>query len=176
MIIPIKVLTPVCAGLLLFAATSIRIYAAPDDLQQTVSAKKFVDLQQGDSQYKGYRRAHAKGICVTGAFYSNGRLSDYTNAPLFTESTTSFTGRFSIAGNNPRAADLGAPVRSFALNFVLAANNQWRIAMNTPPVMAVTNPQDFYAQLIAIKQGGEAITAFFNDHPESKDFLAWKSQ
>jgi catalase len=163
----------IAVGLVLNASIAL---AEQANLSKTVTAQDFVNLQQGDHPHKGYRRAHAKGICVTGEFISNGQLAEFTTASLFASGKTPFVGRFSLAGNNPYGADLKAPVRSLALNFALSASNQWRIAMNTPPVMAVTNPQDFYAQLVAIKSGPEAIASFFKAHPESKDFLAWKAQ
>lgn len=143
---------------------------------EKVTAQQFVDLQQGERVYAGFRRAHAKGICVTGEFVSNGRLAAFSRATIFKPGATPFTGRFSIAGNNPTAPDLKAPVRSLALSFVSSASQQWRLAMNTPPVTAVSNPQSFYQQLQALKAGPEAITAFFRAHPESADFLAWKAR
>ncbi|WP_105188864.1 catalase family peroxidase [Pseudoalteromonas sp. T1lg48] len=140
-----------------------------------VSAQQFVDLQQGESTYPGYRRAHAKGMCISGEFVSNGNLSRYSTASVFKSSKTPFIGRLSIAGNNPYAPDLKAPVRSLALSFATSQTKQWRVAMNTPPVMAVANPHDFYQQIVAIKKGPEAIGAFFEAHPESADFLQWKA-
>ncbi len=149
--------------------------AHADEPAPTVTAQDFVNLQEGDNPHAGYRRAHAKGVCVTGEFRANGNLSDIASTSLFEPGVTPFTGRFSIAGGNPYAPDLSSPVRSLALNFALSSTNQWRIAMNTPPVMAVTNPHDFYQQIVAIKKGPEAVKAFFSEHPESKDFMAWRA-
>lgn len=143
--------------------------------QEKVTAQQFVDLQEGKAPFAGFRRAHAKGACVTGEFVSSGRLAPYTKASLFEVGPTAFVGRFSVAGSNPTAPDLKAPVRSLAMSFNLSSTEQWRIAMNTPPAMAVTNAHDFYQQIVAIKQGPDAIKAFFNEHPESKDFLNWKA-
>jgi len=141
-----------------------------------VSAQQFVNLQQGEVAHPGFRRAHAKGLCVTGEFHSTGQLVEYSEAPLFEPGVVPFTGRFSVAGNNPTAPDLKAPVRSFALSFVMSSTEQWRIAMNTPPVMAVKDPHTFYQQIQAIQAGSEAIQQFFSEHPESRDFLNWKAQ
>ncbi|GAB3096701.1 catalase family peroxidase [Aestuariicella hydrocarbonica] len=140
-----------------------------------VTPQQFVNLQEGDIVHKGFRRAHAKGICISGEFLSNGSLTKYTHAKVFEKGSTPFIGRFSIAGSNPSAPDLKAPVRSMALSFATSATQQWRVAMNTPPVMAVSDPHTFYQQIIAIKAGPEAIQKFFKDHPESQDFLNWKS-
>ncbi len=161
------------AALLLSLGMTTTVYAS--QTADTVTAQEFVDLQEGDSPHAGYRRAHAKGVCITGEFRANGNLSDIVTTPLFAPGVTPFTGRYSIAGGNPYAPDLSSPVRSLALNFALSSPNQWRIAMNTPPVMAVTNPHDFYQQIVAIKKGPEAVKAFFKDHPESKDFMTWRA-
>ncbi|MCK7459417.1 catalase family peroxidase [Idiomarina aminovorans] len=141
-----------------------------------VTAQQFVNLQQGETAHPGFRRAHAKGICVTGEFRSNGKLVEYSEASLFETGAIPFTGRFSVAGNNPTAPDLKAPVRSFALSFATSSTEQWRIAMNTPPVMAVKDPHTFYQQIQAIQAGSEAIQAFFAEHPETSEFLNWKAQ
>ena len=141
-----------------------------------VSAQQFVDLQQGQTAFAGFRRAHAKGICVSGEFRANGNLADFTQASLFQPGITPFTGRLSIAGNNPTAPDLKAPVRSMALSFTISRTEQWRLAMNTPPVMAVADPHSFYQQILAIQAGPAAIKQFFAEHPESSGFQAWAAQ
>ncbi|RDK82917.1 UNVERIFIED_ORG: catalase [Idiomarina abyssalis] len=141
-----------------------------------VSAQEFVNLQQGETGHEGFRRAHAKGICLSGEFRSNGQLASYSKAALFETGSMPFIGRFSVAGNNPTAPDLKAPVRSLALSFAMSSTEQWRIAMNTPPVMAVKDPHTFYQQIQAIQAGSKAIQKFFAEHPESSDFLSWKGQ
>ena len=148
-----------------------------------VTAQKFVDLQQGGKSHYGFRRAHAKGVCLQGEFVANGSLAAYTDAELFKVGSNSFNGRFSIAGNNPLAPDLAAPVRSFALSFSMADGERWRTAMNTPPVMAVRTPEDFYQQLTVLtpdaktgKRDVEKINAFFQAHPETAAFNQWKDQ
>ncbi len=141
-----------------------------------VSAQEFVNLQQGETAHEGFRRAHAKGICLSGEFRSNGQLAGYSKAALFETGSMPFIGRFSVAGNNPTAPDLKAPVRSLALSFAMSSTEQWRIAMNTPPVMAVKDPHTFYQQIQAIQAGPKAIQAFFAEHPESSEFLSWKAQ
>tara|TARA_R110002126_G_scaffold119373_5_gene260223 strand:- start:2616 stop:3596 length:981 start_codon:yes stop_codon:yes gene_type:complete len=158
-------------ALILAPAADLAAKAPPQ-----VSAQQFVDLQQGKSSFAGFRRAHAKGICVSGEFRSNGNLAEYSKSSLFQPSTTPFTGRLSIAGNNPTAPDLKAPVRSLALSFSLSRTEQWRLAMNTPPVMAVADPHTFYQQIQAIQAGPAAIKQFFAEHPESSEFLTWAGQ
>jgi len=169
------------------------LYAAGLYGGKGVTAQTFVNLQEGKSAMLGFRRAHAKGICIRGDFESNGSLAPYSLAHVFQPGATGFIGRFSIAGNNPIAPDLKAPVRSLALSFASrsgSANSgssnkdqQWRLAMNTPPVMAVSTPEDFYEQLVSLspnpktgQRDGAKIKAFFAAHPESKDFNNWRAR
>ncbi|WP_371193060.1 catalase family peroxidase [Glaciecola sp. SC05] len=159
-----------------------KIFAYVD--RNTVSAQQFVDLQQGKIPHAGFRRAHAKGSCITGVFESNGALSTYTSATVLQTGTHPFVGRFSISGNDPSAPDLQSPVRSLALSMSDSGNSQnseWRMAMNTPPVMPVATPEAFYAQLTAMAPDPETkqanpqrIQQFFKDHPETSAFLDWK--
>jgi catalase len=158
------------------------LYFAGAFNRDAVTAPKFVDLQQGDTPHAGFRRAHAKGICITGNFESIGALSSYSIAEVFKKGSTPFYGRFSIAGNNPTAPDLKAPVRSLAFAVNSGTVDEWRVAMNTPPVMAVATPEAFFQQLQALspdpitkQRDPEKITAFFKAHPESKAFNDWKA-
>lgn len=159
------------------------VYAAGGFGSGSVTAQQFVDLQQGDKIHKGFRRAHAKGFCIAGELVSNGALQPYTTAVVFSKRSTPFVGRFSIAGNDPTAPDLKAPVRSLALSIAVDSQHVWRTAMNTPPVMAVHNPGDFYRQLAALapdektgKRDPEKIQQFFAAHPESRAFTRWASE
>ncbi|CUS48022.1 MAG: catalase KatE [Idiomarinaceae bacterium HL-53] len=149
--------------------------------QSYVTAQKFVNLQEGGNPHAGFRRAHAKGFCIAGEFVANGSLTEFSSAEVFAAGSTPFTGRISIAGNNPTAPDMRAPVRSLALSFG-SGSDTWRTAMNTPPVMAVGTPEAFYEQIIAIspdpetgQRNPERIQAFFANHPETQAFREWQA-
>ncbi|WP_409425928.1 MULTISPECIES: catalase family peroxidase [unclassified Pseudoalteromonas] len=164
----------------LFALTILYFTGAFN--RDAVTAQRFVNLQQGDKTHKGFRRAHTKGICLAGSFESTGELAKYSQAKVFDLGATPFVGRFSIAGNNPTAPDLKAPVRSLAFSITADDNQEWRVAMNTPPVMAVATPEAFFKQLQALspdpvtkKRSPEKIKAFFAAHPESAAFNNWKA-
>lgn len=145
------------------------------------TAQKFVNLQENNKPQFSFRRAHAKGVCLAGEFVSSGLLAPYSTSEFFQEGAQPFVGRFSIAGGNPLAPDLAAPVRSLALSFASDSGQRWRTAMNTPPVMAVRTPEDFYQQIQVLtpdpvtgKPDGEKIKAFFAAHPETTAFNQWK--
>jgi catalase len=131
--------------------------------------------------WPGYRRNHAKGVCVMGYFQSNGQGSAYSVAQVFAPNErTPVVGRFAIPGGNPYAPDSSIPIRSMALRFALANGQQWRTGMNDMPVFPVSTPQAFY-ELLQAQQPDPAtgkpdprkLGAFFAAHPETAEFLGW---
>ncbi len=131
-------------------------------------------------EHPGFRRNHAKGVCVDGYFDGNGNAAGLSVASVFGQTRTPVTGRFAIPGGNPAAPDTGGPVRSLALMFQLPDGQQWRTGMNNTPVFVVNTPQGFYAQLQATapdpktgKPDPAKVAAFFAAHPESAAFRNW---
>lgn len=149
---------------------------------RALSPSVFIDTQQGDPIHAGFRRAHAKGFCVAGSFASSGALAGFSSARVFAPGSVPVVGRISTAGSNPTAPDAASPVRSLALEFQLPSGQQWRTAMNDPPVLAVATPEEFHQQLQALtpdpatgRPDRARIGAFFAAHPESAEFLAWQA-
>jgi catalase len=149
---------------------------------QAVSPGSIVDTQERGGIYAGFRRAHAKGLCLTGTFTSSGDLARYSSASVFGTGSVPVVGRLSTAGANPTAPDVTSPVRSLALQFSLPDGQQWRTAMNTPPVLAVGTPEKFHRQLQALapdpatgRPDPARIAAFFKAHPESAAFREWQA-
>jgi hypothetical protein len=106
-------------------------------------------FQRDNGTHPGYRRNHAKGLCVEGYFDSSGNASSISRAQVFQPGRTPVIGRFAIPGGNPSAPDASVPVRSMALLFTQRDGEQWRTAMNSTPVFAVRTPEQFYRQLVA---------------------------
>ncbi len=143
-------------------------------------AKLVNQLQDNAGTFAGYRRNHAKGVCVSGYFDSNGQAQTYSDAQVFAPGRTPVVGRFAIPGGNPYAPDSSVPIRSMALRFTQANGQQWRTGMNSMPVFPVATPQAFYEQLQAQqpdsatgKPDSAKVAAFFASHPETAAFRAW---
>lgn len=151
---------------------------------QRLSAEKLVNtLQQGPGEKPGFRRNHAKGLCVIGEFEANGNVSSLSKASVFAPGNTPVTGRFAIAGGNPGAPDYAVPIRSMALQFTSASGQQWRTGMNAMPFFPVATLEGFYDQLVASKPDPatgkpdpKKMLAFATAHPEVKAFGAWVKQ
>lgn len=146
-----------------------------------LTAQHIVDaLERNGGTHPGYRRNHAKGVCVAGYFESNGSAAMYSRASVFAAGRTPVIGRFAFPGGNPYAPDGSVPIRSFALRFSLNNGQQWRTGMNSMPVFAVSTPEAFYEQQLAAqpdpltgKPDPARLKAFFAAHPETSAFRAW---
>lgn len=149
---------------------------------QRLTPKRLIDqLQANAGLHPGYRRNHAKGVCVAGYFQGNGQAAAYSVAQVFAAGQrTPVVGRFAIPGGNPYAPDGSVPIRSMALRFAQANGQQWRTGMNSMPVFPVATPQAFFEQLQAGqpdpatgKPNPKKLAAFFAAHPETAAFRAW---
>lgn len=161
-------------------AAAFAYVAGPLDPQRLTPARIVDQLQANAGDHPGYRRNHAKGVCVTGYFDSNGAAAAYSKAALFAPGRTPLVGRFALPGGNPYAADGGVPIRSFALRLTQADGQQWRTGMNSMPVFPVATPQAFFEQQQAGapdpatgKPDPVRQKAFFDAHPETAAFRAW---
>ncbi|WP_233842404.1 catalase family peroxidase [Dyella sp. 2HG41-7] len=146
-----------------------------------LTAQRMVNqLQANAGVFPGYRRNHAKGVCVAGYFDSNGQAQTYSVAQVFAAGRTPVVGRFAVPVGNPYAPDSAVPIRSMALRFSQANGQQWRTGMNSMPVFPVATPQSFFEFLQAQqpdpstgKPNPAKVGAFFAAHPETGAFLAW---
>jgi catalase len=132
-----------------------------------------------NGQHPGFRRNHAKGVCLTGWFDGNGAGARLSAAAVFAPGRVPVIGRFALAGGLPMMPDGPNAVRSLALEFQLPGGQQWRTGMNDIPVFPLKDPHAFYEQLGATapdpktgKPDPAAMQAFFAAHPESARALA----
>lgn len=142
---------------------------------QRVSPVAVVErFEAAGGRHEGFRRNHAKGVCVAGHFDSSGRGAALSSAQVFQGGRVPVTGRFSLAGGNPFMPDAVGAVRSLALQYQLADGERWRTAMIDLPVFPAATPESFYALQAASRpvQGtGQPdpalMKAFFDRYPES---------
>lgn len=127
-----------------------------------------------DGPHPGFRRNHAKGVCLAGSFESNGAGVKLSTASVFTPGRVPVSGRFSLAGGMPMMPDGPAAVRSMALNFAQPDGEVWRTAMIDIPVFLVRDPRGFYELLLSSKPDPKtgkpdpsAGKAFAAAHPEA---------
>src|SRR3979411_1864488 len=129
--------------------------------------------------HPGFRRNHAKGVCLEGSFESNGAGARLSTVSVFKPGRVPVFGRFALAGGMPMMPDGPAAVRSMALNFALPDGEVWRTGMNDIPVFPVKDPQAFYEQLLSSRRDPRtgkpdpaAQKAVVPAHPETAKALA----
>lgn len=147
-----------------------------------LTSERFTNaIEAGNGEvYPGFRRAHAKGVCVAGYFEGNGKGTALSSASIFAAVRTPFVGRLSVGGGSPYGLDSKARVRSMALELRGNDGQQWRMAMNSFPFFGVSSVQGFYDQTRANapdaatgKPDPAKQTAFAQAHPEFARFAAW---
>jgi catalase len=146
-------------------------WLSPDRLTQD---RMMAAFQDANGVHAGFRRNHAKGVCVTGWFDSNGQAAALSKAAVFKPGRVPVVGRFALAGGMPFQTDAPGTVRSMALRFLPSGGEEWRTGMNNIPVFVVNSARAFYEQLLASrpdpatgKPDPARMKAFLAAHPET---------
>src|SRR5271155_3797057 len=123
-----------CVGAFAYAGG----WLSPDRLTQERLVSAF---EAADGRHPGFRRNHAKGICATGWFESNGKAAALSRAAVFAPGRVPVVGRIAFAGGMPFVPDEPATVRSLALRFLPPGAEEWRTGMINIPVFPVASAQ-----------------------------------
>lgn len=143
---------------------------------QAVTPSRFIDAFEADNgHHPGFRRNHAKGVCITGTFASNGAGAKLSKALVFENgSSVPVVGRLALSDAVPDVSDGPKHVRSMALSFRLPDGEEWRSGMNDIPVFPFATAQDFYDLLVATKPdpatgkpNPDTVKAYFGSHPKT---------
>jgi catalase len=151
-------------------------WLSPSRLTQS---RMMAAFREANGTHAGFRRNHAKGVCVAGWFESSGEAAAWSKAALFESGRVPLIGRFALAGGMPFQADAQNTVRSMALRLMPSNGAEWRTGMNNIPVFPVNSAQGFYEQLVASKPDPAtgkadptAMKEFLTRHPETARALA----
>jgi catalase len=151
-------------------------WLSPNRLTQ---ARAMAMFEQAGGRHPGFRRNHAKGVCVAGWFESNGQAVALSKAAVFKPGRIPIVGRFAISGDMAFQADQPATVRSMALRFMLPGAEEWRTGMNNVPVFVANSAQGFLDEVLASvpdpitgKPDPAKMKLFMADHPESVRAIA----
>jgi catalase len=162
------------AGVVAFSAAAFAYTAgwfSPDRL----TPQKLVDgFDLRSPPPLGHRRNHAKGICFTGVFESNGAGSELSRAQVFAQGQYPVVGRFNLGTPNPNAVDAKERVRGLGLMISTPDGQEWRMAMIDPPFFPVSTPQAFHElQIASQSQEPDAMAKFIGGNPEFGAFAGW---
>ncbi|OBP13807.1 hypothetical protein A5320_18025 [Rheinheimera sp. SA_1] len=126
-------------------------------------------------EHKGERKGHAKGVCFSGEFQGDITLATYSDSPLFSGDVFPLTGRFSMAGGNPNAAENSRSPRGFTAQIKLSNGELQHFALLSTPVFGAKDPDSFLGLLQATipdaatgKPDPTKIAAYRKAHPDTQ--------
>jgi catalase len=162
-------------GVIILSVAAVFLYLGGWFTPHALTPARFVDtFERVDGIHSGFRRNHAKGVCVSGLFESNGQGTRFSKAVVFRTGRVPLIGRFSFGGGDPYVADAPDRVRGLGLLFWLPDGEEWRTAMINLPVFPMNTPQAFFDNLVAAqpdpqtnKPDPEKMEAFLARHPET---------
>jgi catalase len=135
-------------------------------------------LEYNGGRHPGFRRAHAKGLCVSGHFEASGAGVALSRTSLFVPGNVPVIGRFSMGGGDPMAGDGRNVFHAMALRFSLPGGEEWRMALDHTPIFPVATPADFVALQIATKPDPKThkpdpalAKPYLAAHPETQAFM-----
>jgi catalase len=175
---PVQVLA---IGIMLASTISLFAYVGGYLSPHRLSPKRMVDAFEeiGGGAHEGFRRAHAKGICVAGSFLATAEARSLSTATVFAGSPVPVIGRLAESAPNPYASDSTQSVRSMALRLQPLGAAEWRMAINDTPGLQGSTPQAFYDNLRAStpdrqtgKPDPKRIAAYLDTHLEAVAFAA----
>ncbi len=165
----------IAAACIVAAFAYVGGFLTPGRLTQARIIDRFEQL---NGVHPGFRRNHAKGVCIAGSFDSNGNGVALSKAVVFERGMTPVIGRFAVAVGKPFVPDNETEVRSMGLSFKLRDGEEWRTGMNDIPVFTVRDAQAFYEQMLATwpdpatgKPDPARMQAFLAAHPETAKAL-----
>jgi catalase len=167
-------------GIVLLSVAGAFLYLGGSFTPNALTPARFADeFERVNGIHSGFRRNHAKGVCVRGFFDSNGQGARLSKAAVFRTGRVPVIGRFSLGGGDPHATDDLSTVRGLGLQFFLPDGEQWRTAMINLPVFPFKDPQAFYDNLVASQRDPNTHqpdpakgAAFLASHPETARALA----
>jgi len=149
--------------------------------RERLTAQRFTDtIEATGAAHPGFRRAHSKGVCVSGWFEPSAQAPSLSRARVFAQPRVPVLGRLSIGGGDPHGADGNARVRSIALQLVGDDGQEWRMAMNSFPFFAAPTPEAFFEQTRAQvpdpatgKPDPAKMAAVLAKYPSAQAFQQW---
>ena len=166
-------------GIVLAVIVGLFAYAGGWLTPDALTPQRFIDrFETLNGVHSGFRRNHAKGVCVSGWFESNGQGATLSKAAVFQAGRVPVIGRFSLGVGQPYVPDAATAVRGLGILFKLPDGEEWRTAMINFPVFPASTPQAFYDLMLALtpdsatgKPDPTKMQAFFAKYPESAKAL-----
>ena len=155
----------------------------PVEVVKPVEAADFIDVfHKTFGDQKGFRKAHAKGVCATGEFIPSPDATKYFKAALFSVEKVPVVYRFSLSSGNALAPDYLGSVRGLAAQFILPNGSNHMLASLSVPMFGAKNLENFLGLLKVSIPGAdgkpdlEKVKAFREAHPDTQIQAKWVAE
>ncbi len=136
-------------------------------------SERLVDgLNRVFGAHRGFRAAHAKGMCCAGTFVATADAARLTRAAHMAGQVVPVTVRFSNASGDPTVPDLMGGGAGMAVKFWLSGGGSTDVLAITAPIFPARTPEDFIELLQALtpdptthQPDKQKIDAFAAAHP-----------
>jgi len=178
-----KTMKKSCLSILVIGSLVGASNALAQQPPESVSANDFIELfGKLGGEFKGMRKAHARGVCASGSFAPSTEASEYSNSPLFNEELVPAQVRFSLGGPNPSADERTPGTRGVGIKLSLSDGSVYQITGNNTPVFTGKDPETFFGFLSTLLPDENGVVdrsktgAYIAANPSVQAALAYAQQ
>jgi catalase len=168
---------PSLTAFLLIAGASATSNAVAND--NRIQAVDFVGIfEKLGGKHPGYRKAHAKGLCVSGTFLPAPNKY-FQGSALLSNGELPVSMRFSVGGSSPTSDEKAPGTRGMGMQIQLPNGSLHTFTGNNFPVFAGKDPETFYGFLSTLlpdengKSDSAKTIAFIQQHPSVQANAMW---
>jgi catalase len=129
------------------APAATRLWAGTEATPEQV----VIALDGAFGLHTGRRRNLPRSTCMLGSFTGAGTLGAYSSSPLFAGAPVPVVARFSLAGDDPDAADTEKSPRAMALEFRLPDGRVQHMTLLDTPTFYASLPRTFLDKVLSLK-------------------------
>lgn len=143
--------------------------------QSKVQATDLVDMfEKMAGKQPGFRKAHARGVCVDAAFTPSSN-EYFPNAKLLNSGELPVSMRFSLGGGNPNSDERAPGTRGMGMQIKLPDGSMHVFTGNNFPAFAGKDVETFYGFLLSLSDPAKTAE-FIKNNPSVRANVAWNQQ
>lgn len=150
--------------------------------QEKVQAADLVEIfEKMAGKQPGFRKAHAKGVCVSATF-SPSESKHFKEAKLLTSGTLPVSMRFSLGGGNPAGDDRAPGTRGMGMQINFPDGSMHVFTGNNFPAFLGKDPDTFYGFLKTLmpdesgKPNPMQTAEYIKNNPSVRANVAWNQK
>lgn len=161
------IFTSVCVASLISFAPLEHVSA-----QQKVQATDLINIfEKISGNHPGFRKAHARGLCVAASFAPN-QSEYFAGAKLLNNGELEVNMRFSLGGGNPNSDERTPGTRGMGMQIKLPDGSMHVFTGNNFPAFAGKDVETFYGFLLSLADPAKTVE-YIKNNPSVRANVAW---